>query len=64
MSEHYYYGMAAVMLLTTCLTVTRTFKHQFGMPSCEYRKKRNDKQDNRINNILLNKNIRRLYETK
>jgi len=59
MSEHYYYGMAAV-LLTTCWTFTRTFKHQFGMPSCEYRKKRNDKQDNRINNILLNKNIRRL----
>ena len=52
MSEYYYYGMAAVML-TTCLTFTRTFKHQFGMPSCEYRKKRNDKQDNRINNILI-----------
>ena len=26
MSEHYYYGMAAV-LLTTCLAFTRTFKH-------------------------------------
>lgn len=54
MSEYYYYGMAAVLLLlTTCLTVIRTFKHQFGMPSCEYRKKGNDKQDNRINNILI-----------
>ena len=53
MSEYFYYGMAAVMLLTTCWTFTRTFKHQFGMASCEYRKKRNDKQDNRINNILI-----------
>jgi len=30
-----------------------THEHQFGMPSCEYRKKGNDKQDNRINNILI-----------
>ena len=60
MREYYFYGLAVLMYMITCLTVTRTFKHQFGMPSCEYRKKRNDKQDNRINNILLNKNIRRL----
>lgn len=60
MREYYFYGLAVLMYMITCLTVTRTFKHQFGMPSCEYRKKRNDKQDNRISNILLNKNIRRL----